>query len=109
MIPIGNLLSQPILDGGGGLSVINSRRGFAHFLQMFRHQMGNGMALCLLLKTVRDPGALWVVENCGCGWLVLGQSAKVKIGRIVEMTRSARRIQLTLALGAGPRAVHPRG
>ena len=88
VIPVGDLLGQPVLDGRLGLG---DQRQLAapHLRQVLRHHVRHGIALRLLLQLAGDPGAFGPVEDRVDARLTLSQRPVVEIGRVVQMAHRA--------------------
>ena len=93
VVPVGDLLGQPVLDRDFGLGD-ELQFGVPHLLEMFRHDLGDGVALRLLLDLAGDPGALGPVEDRLDARFALGQRPVVEVGRVVEVAGRAVGVEL---------------
>ena len=84
VVPVGDLLGQPVLHRDFGLGD-ELEFGVPHLLEMFRHDLGDGVALRLLLDLASDPRALGPIEDRLHARFALGQRPVVEVGRVVEV------------------------
>ena len=92
---MGDLLGQAVFDRGARFGD-QLQPWVTDFFEMGGDQVGNGVALGLLLKATRNPGARRVVENrCNIRFVRL-EGAKIKIGRVVEMMRVAGGVEFNI-------------
>ena len=84
VVPVGDLLGQPVLHRGFGLGD-ELELGVPHLLEMLRHDLGDGVALRLLLDLAVDPRALGPIEDRLHARLALGQRPVVEVGRVVNV------------------------
>ena len=75
MVPVADLLGQPVLDRRLGLGD-QLELAVADLVQVLRHHVRDGVALGLLLQLARDPGALRPGENRIDAGFVVGQSGR---------------------------------
>ena len=90
VVPVGDLLGQPVLHRRLGLGD-ELELAVAHLLEVLRHDLGDRVALRLLLELAVDPRALGPIEDRVDARFALGQRPVVEVGRIVEVARRARR------------------
>ena len=84
VVPVSDLLGQPVLHGRFGFAD-QFELGFAYVRQVLRHDVGNGVALCLLLQFTVDPLAFRPAEQGLAIRLACGQWAIVEIGGVVNV------------------------
>jgi hypothetical protein len=106
VVPVVNLLGQAILDCCLGLTD-QFQLAPLYLCQMLRHDLGDSIALSLVLQFLVDPLALRSIEQAFDTRLPLLQWSVVQIGRIVNMVDIAARIHVDIehALGDYPAAV----
>jgi hypothetical protein len=85
VVPVGDFLGEAILDRSLGLAD-QFELAPADLGQVFRHDLGDGMALDLLLKLARDPLAFGAVEDRFDAGFARSDWPIVEIGRVVHMT-----------------------
>ncbi len=90
VVPVGDLLGQPVLHRRLGLGD-ELELAVPHLLEVLRHDLGDRVALRLLLDLAADPGALGPVEDRLDAWFALGQRPVVEIGRVVHVAGRCRR------------------
>ncbi len=73
---------------------ISSSLRVAHLGQVLGHDLGDGVALRLLLQLAGDPGALGPGEERVDAGLVLGQRPVVEVGRVVQVAGGAVGVEL---------------
>ena len=84
VVPVGDLLGQPVLHRDFGLGD-ELELAVPHLLEVLRHDLGDGVALRLLLDLASDPRALGPVEDRLHARFALGQRPVVEVGRVVEV------------------------
>ena len=84
VVPVGDLLGQSVLDRGFGLGD-QRQPGRAYCLHVFRHHVGDGIALRHLLQVVTEPATFRPIQNLCGGGFILAQRAIVEVGRVVQM------------------------
>jgi hypothetical protein len=97
VVPVGDLLGEAVLHRGAGL-LDPLEPAAAHLGDVVGHHLRDGMAERLLLDALargaRNPGALRPSKQVVHRRLTLGQRAVVEVGRILQMPRLSRGIQL---------------
>jgi hypothetical protein len=85
VVPPGDFLGEAILDRGFGLGD-QFELAPADLGQVFRHDLGDGIALDLLLEFARDPLAFGAVEDRFDAGFARSDWPIVEIGGVVHMT-----------------------
>ena len=93
VVPVVDLLRQAVLDRGLGL-VDQRDRAAADLREMLGHDVGDGVALGLLLQLARNPGALGSGQDRVDVGLVVGQRPVVEVRRVVQVAGLARGVEL---------------
>ena len=103
MVPVVDLLGQPILDRGPRL-LDEGQTARADFFEVFGHHVLDGMGMGPLLQRGGDPGRLRPGQDLGHAGLVGRQRPVVQVGRVVHVVRASPGVQLQVeqALGDDP-------
>ena len=107
VVPVGDLLGEPVLDRDFGLGD-ELELGVPHLLEMFRHDMDDGIALGLPLDLAVDPRALGPLEDRIDAGLARGQGPVVEVGRVVDVAGRPVAVELDVEHALGNDATFAR-
>ena len=93
VVPVADLLGEAVLDRRLGLGD-EIELGAAHLGQVFRHDLGDGVALGPSLQLAVEPLALGPVEEGRDAGLAGRQGPVVEIGRVMDVAGGARGVLL---------------
>ena len=93
VIPVVDLLRQPVLHRGLGL-VDSRHRPPTNLANVIRHDVRDCVRLSVGFQVARQPGGLWAGQNRGEIRLGRLERPEVQVRRVVQMPGLTRRVQL---------------